>query len=105
MPRATRRRALLLTVMMLSLPLAVACDGWMPDSSASPAPAVKDEAAAGQGGATSAEQRLAELRSKYERKAEATPEDPGNPTVRCQTGGEIVFMRRYDCVSRNGRPL
>jgi hypothetical protein len=62
-----------------------------------------DESAAAMEGGTS----KAKLEAYYKRSRsdKGRDDDPDDPIVQCETGGSVLFIRKYDCEMRRGRIL
>jgi hypothetical protein len=62
-----------------------------------------DESAAAMEGGTS----KAKLEAYYKRSRsdKGRDDDPDDPIVQCETGGSVLFIRKYDCQMRRGRIL
>jgi hypothetical protein len=62
-----------------------------------------DESAAAMGAGTP----KAKLEAYYKRSRsdKGREDDPDDPIVQCETGGSVLFIRKYDCQMRRGRIL
>jgi hypothetical protein len=81
--------------------------GKDPKAEAAAAAAAKQSADDESAGAMGAGTPKAKLEAYYKRSRsdKGREDDPDDPIVQCETGGSVLFIRKYDCQMRRGRIL